>query len=85
MREMSAKAVCVTEYRWGKMPRGLRQALLSILRRERIVNRCVCNVQSSLRAVGVPELADDLEEEIEAQITEADTSWRKAQRDWPNG
>ena len=87
---MSEKTVYLSERRWRSIPGGLRHAILSVFPRRNVIGQYVCNVQSSLRAIGVPELADDLGEEIALQIAEArgetgHTTWRKAARDWPQG
>lgn len=88
---MSAKSMYLSEYRWRKLPGGLRNRLLSVLTKKRMVGEYVCNIQSALNAQGWPEVGRDLQAELETQVEEArtgeyvDTANRKAAREWPNG
>ena len=87
---MSGKSMWLSEYRWRKLPRGLRNRLLSMLPKSSMVGSYVCNIQSALNAQGWPEVGHDLQAELEAQVEETrtgeyiNTSWRNAARDWPN-
>lgn len=87
---MSERTAYLSEYRWRRIPGGLRWAILQVFPRKSVVGEYLCNVQGALRAWGHPELAHDLGEEIALQLAEArgetgDTSWRKEARDLPQG